>query len=206
MNFKKLIDKLPFDRLLIYLIIISFLPVIFSIFQYVQKNKEWEGVSEQILNIHHLSETQARKQFLNTVVRNAYLEADQFYFENQLESLCFLKKEKEVLEQLLKSPTFTGNEAAEKRYALITSQDNRFKWVQGSTQTADGIQEALCLLSRPVEIDAQDLKEILVRVEGNRKGKPQMIITDFKLNKRVHANGNEVFELNMKLLKREFHH
>jgi hypothetical protein len=202
---KKAKTPLPTRRIVIYLIILGFLPSFFALFHYTSKKKEWEAVSERILSIQHLAETKARKQYLNTIVRNAYLEADQLYLENQLEPISFLKKEKETLEQLLKSPAFTGNEGAEKRYSFLSSKANRFQWVQGSAQVAEGVHEVTCLLSHPVEVDGHDLKEILTRIEGNRKGKPQLLITDFKLNRQIRMSGNEVFELNMKLLKREFH-
>lgn len=201
---KKLLDNLPFNRVMIYLIALGFLPALFTAFHYAKKKRAWDEVSEQINAIHHLSETKARKQFFNTIVRNAYAETDPLYLENHLEPLTFLKKERETLEQLLRSPTFTGNESAEKRYAHLTSNANRLEFLQGSPQAAEGIQEAVCWLSHPVEIDSHDLKEILSRLEGNRKGKPQLLITDFKCNKKTLLSGNEVFELNIKLLKREF--
>ncbi len=202
---KKLSLNLPFNRALIYLVVIGFLPLVFMVFHYTQKKREWDAVSEQINAIHHLSESKARKQYFNTIVRNAYSESDPLYLENQLEPLSFLKKERETLQQLLQSPTFTGNEAAEKRYAQLTSHANRLEFLQGSPQATEGIQETVCWLSHPVEIDSHDLKEILNRLEGKRKGKPQLLITDFKCHKKTLLSGNEVFELNIKLFKREFH-
>ena len=202
---KKISSNLPFNRAMIYLVVIGFLPVVFTAFHYAQKKREWDAVSQQISSIHYLSECKARKQYFNTIVRNAYSESDPLYLENQLEPLSFLKKERETLEQLLQSPTFTGNEAAEKRYAHLTSHANRLEFLQGSPQAAEGIQETVCWLSHPVEMDSQDLKEILTRLEGNRKGKPQLLITDFKCHKKTLLSGNEVFELNIKLFKREFH-
>ena len=202
--FKKILNRLPFNRVLIYLVVLGSLPVLFTAFHYLHMQREWDEVAQQIQSIHHLSETKARKQYFNNVVRNAYAETDPSYLENYLETLSFLKKERENLEQLLQSPTFTGNEAAEKRYAYLTSQANRLEFLQGSPQAAEGVQEAFCLLSHPVQIDSHDLKEILNRIEGSRKGKPQLLITEFKLNKKTLLSGNEVFELNVKLLKREF--
>lgn len=201
---KKIINSLPLNRLLIYLALLGSLPVFFAIFHYSMKKKEWDEVSQQLLGIQSFAVQTARKQALNRAVRTVYADIEQFYLENQLESLAFLKKEKEALEHLLNNPTFTGNEAAEKRYAFLSSEANRFEWIQGSTQVIEGIQQSDLLLAHPVEIDAQDLKEILMRIEGSRKAKPQLIVTDFKLNKKELSGGNEVFELNMKLLKREF--
>lgn len=202
---KKFLEHLPLNRCLTYLVFLGFVPLAFAVLHYVKQKREWDIVSEQIMATRYLSETKAQKQYINSSVRAVYSEADQFYLENQLESLPLLKKEKENLEHLLNSPTFTGNEAAEKRYARLSSQVNRFEFLQGNVQSAENIQEAVCTLAHPVEIDTYDLKEILSRIEGNRKGKPQLIVTDFKLIKKTQPSGNEVFELNMKLLRREFH-
>lgn len=204
MKKNSLMSSIPFPRLIIYIVILSFLPLLFVGYRYTKKNQEWEAVQTQLLAVRRLSETKARKQYLNTLVRSNYSEADQLYIDNHLESLSFLKKEREALQKLLLNPTFTGNEAAEKRYAFLSSEANRFEFNQGSIQTAEGVQESNLMLAHPVEIDTQDLKEILTRIEGTRKGKPQLIITDLKLHKKAHRTGNEVFELNMKLLKREF--
>lgn len=201
---KKIFSKLPLNRLLVYLVILGFLPIACSVFYYAKKNREWEFISQRIANVRSLAANSARKQSLNKTVRAVYADAEQFYLENQLESLTFLKKEKEALEQLFHNPTFTGNEAAEKRYAFLSSPSNQLEWIQGSSQAAEGTQQTDVLQAHSVEIDAYDLKEILMRIEGNRKGKPQLLITDFRLNKKELSNGNEVFELTMKLLKREF--
>ncbi len=198
------LEKLPFQRVVLYLIVIGFLPTLFTGLYYFKKKREWDEVSEEIRTIHYLTETKARKQYFNTLVRHIYAESDPLYLENQLEPLAFLKKEKEKLEQLLQSPTFIGNEAAEKRYAHLTSAANHLEFLQGSPQIGEGIQESICSLSHPVQVDSNDLKEILSRIEGNRKGKPQLLITEFKLSKRPFPSGNEVFELNVKLLRREF--
>lgn len=205
MNLKKSISSLPLHSLLTFMIFLGFLPIVFMTLHFYQKGQEWNQVLEKIRKVHELSEAKVRKQYLNTIVRNTYSETDQFYLENQLESLSLLKKEKERLEQLLQNPTFTGNEIAEKRYSFISSNANRLSFMQGSPQSAENVHEVACILSHPVEIDTIDLKEILNRIEGNRKGKPQLIISDFRLNRKSHLNGNEVYELNLKLKKREFH-
>lgn len=197
-------DSIPLPRLLLYLVVLGLLPVMILSFSWMQKRKGWEEVSEKIYEIQLLSETRVRKQALNTTVREHYGEADQFYLENQLESLSFLKKEREALERLLQSPTFTGNEAAEKRYTFLTGTGNRLQFTEGSVASGEGVQETIEILAHPVEIDTHDLKELLNRIEGNRGGKPQLIVADFNLNRKEQRNGNEVFEATMKLIKREF--
>ena len=109
---KKLLDKIPFNRLMVYLIALGFLPVVLAGFHYLHKKQQWDDVSSSIQSIQSVTEIMARKQYLNAIVRNTFTEVDQTYIENQLETLSLLKKERENLEQLLRSPTFTGNESA----------------------------------------------------------------------------------------------
>jgi hypothetical protein len=201
---KKQIIKIPVNRLMSYLLLLGTVPVLLALYSYQLKKKEWESVWQQISWLRDFSTSQARKQSINQSVKAFYKGADTTYLEIQLESLLFLKKEREALERLINSPTFTGNESAENRYALLTSKANSLAWVQGRAQEGEGIEQIELSLTHPVEVDIQDVKEILSRIEGNRKGKPQLIITDFKLQKKQQSTGSEVFELNLKILKREF--
>lgn len=201
---KKLSQSIPLSRLALYIVLAGFLPLLFVGYFYTKEKNEWSAVADRIMAVHSLSEQKARKQSLNNALRKKYSDADYFYLDNQVETLSFLKKEREALESLFQNPSFTGNEAAEKRYAFLLGEANRLHFTEGSVQSGEGLQETIEIQAHPVEIDTQDLKEILVRLEGNRPGKPQLVITDFKLNKKAHPNGNQVFELNLKLLKREF--
>lgn len=201
---KRWTSQLSLQRLLLYLACAALLPSLFIVLYYHQKKSSWEEVMQKVHEVDRLSSNYARAQALNRTVRQVYKETDQFYLENQLESLSFLKKERASLERLFKNQIFTGNESAERRFSFICSSANRLEWLQTAAQTFDGIQETEVHLSHPVEVDASDLREILNRIESHRKGSPQLVVTNFKLSKKAQANGNEVFELNLKLLKREF--
>ncbi len=201
---KALLNKIPPNRLIIYLLILGLAPLFFIGYQCTQKCNGWNLIAERLQAVQSAAHTQARKQLINEVVRQTYSNADQFYLENQLEPLCFLKKESDALEKLIQNPSFTGNEAAEKRYHYLSSSSNKLEFAAGTAQSGEEFQESLYHLTHPVEIDAHDIKEILTRIEGKRKTKPQLLITDFKIQKQVHTNGSEVFALTMKLLKREF--
>ncbi len=201
---KKLTDSIPFSRLLIYIALLGLMPLFVVGWHYTKEKAKWKTITERIMTIHSLSEKKARRQSLNTAVRTIHAKADSFYLDNQVESLKLLKKEREALENLIHNPSFTGNEATEKRYTFLNGEANRLKFTDGAILSGDGLQETIETQAHPVEVDTHDLKEILARVEGNRPGKPQLLITDFKLHKKAHSNGNQVFELNLKLLKREF--
>ena len=60
-------------------------------------------------------------------------------------------------------------------------------------------------------MNLNDLKKVLALIEGqpigdNKSGpnKPQLIITDFKLDKKEITDKNDILLINMKLLKREY--
>ncbi|MCH9628120.1 MAG: hypothetical protein S4CHLAM2_17730 [Chlamydiales bacterium] len=201
---KKMISSIPFSRLVIYLVVLGLLPLFFVGYTYTKQKNEWDFVARRIMSVRSLSEQKARKQSLNTIVRNKFSNTDPFYLDNQVASLSFLKKEREALDNLIQNPSFTGNEAAEKRHAFLSGEANQVQFTEGAVQSGEGVQERMVSLAHPVEVDTHDLKEILTRIEGNRPGKPQLLVSDFKLNKKAHPNGNEVYELSLKLLKREF--
>lgn len=202
--FKKLFNSIPLSRLLIYLALLATTPLVLLGMECQKRRAAWGGISERILALHTRAENKARKQSLNNFLRKKYRDANSLYLDHQITSLHFLKKERESLDTLIQNPSFTGSEAAEKRYLFLSGEANRMEFIEGSLQSGEGVQETTEILAHPVEVDTHDLKEILARIEGARPGKPQLLITDFKLNKKTHASGNQVFELNLKLIKREF--
>lgn len=202
--FKKLFNSIPLSRAVIYLALLAAVPLFLFGYAYQKERAAWADLSDQILALHARAENKARKQSLNSCVRKKYSEVDSYYLDHQLASLHFLKKERESLDNLIQNPSFTGSEVAEKRYLFLSGEANRLEFIEGSIQSGEGVQETTEVLAHPVEVDTHDLKEILNRIEGTKPGKPQIIITDFKLNKKTHVSGNQVFELNLKLIKREF--
>ncbi len=200
----KILTTIPLKRLVLYLLILGLVPFVCIGYFYKKEEAAWNRVGERIFAIHSLSLKSAAKQSLNQAIRKKYTSCDDFYLENQVERLSLLKREQDTLRQLIQNPSFTGNEQAEKRFATLTGDANCLKFTEGSRQSGEGIQETTEILARPVEVDTEDLKELLTRIEGDLPAKPQLLITDLKLNRKRHTDGNEVFELSVKLLKREF--
>ncbi len=204
MVLKKLIQSVAISRLIIYFVIIGFLPTVYVGYNFLKKRKEWEQVAYKLRATRHLSQVNASKQSLNQLVRERYVDVDPFYLDNQLESIVFLKKERESLEKILKSPTYTGNEGIEKRYAYLISAENRLQFTEVELPRGEGFQENIASLSHSIEVDEEDLQELLAHIETYHQHQPQLIITDFKLKRKTNLDGIEVFELTTKLLKREF--
>jgi hypothetical protein len=201
---KKIKNFIPLKRIVFYLLITGCFPAFFTFYYFYSKKcklNQWELAVERI---HNAAVVQAKKQAVNQKIRRFYANSESLYLDRQLEKIRFLKKEKEALEQMLRSRTFTGNEAAELRYTFLTGEENRLLFTEFSSQKGEGIIETLLLLAHPVEIDSFDLKDILSYVEGTHSKQPQLLITDFKIARKKKPTTDEVFELNLKILKREY--
>lgn len=201
---KKIFISIPLQRLILYFIICALVPVFIIFYHFVKEKGELHQLRERLDQVRVFAIQKEQKQALNQQVRKHYANAESLYLEQSLETLCFLRKEKESLEHLFESKTFTGNETAETRYQYLIGDANRLHFSQGSVQTAEGVQETLEILLHPVEVDGSDIKEILSRIESKRSRQPQLIVADFKLIKKSPPQKSEVFEFHVKLLKREF--
>ncbi len=197
-------SKRPIHYLLVFGVIPTFILFYILVYHYLSEESFFMSVENQIERVHLTAELKEKKQSLNNCVRNYFCAADHYYIDQELETLTLLNQEREALEKLISSSTFTGNAAIETRYGFLTSETNRLLFNEGSMQSGEGFQETVEILSHPVEVTAEDLQEILSKIERKKEGQPQLIITDFKLEKKKSGLGNEAFGLNMKLLKREF--
>ncbi|MBS0655972.1 MAG: hypothetical protein JSR46_09360 [Verrucomicrobia bacterium] len=78
--------------------------------------------------------------------------------------------------------------------------------IEGSIKAYPTYQETTESLAHPVEVNLQDLKLILLKLEGPRSEeapKPHLIITDCKIERKAGPT-QEIFSLDLKALKREY--
>jgi|GEM_PF-6256987 len=190
-------------RFLIYAALLALLPFFLVASSYVKKKSAWERVQSHIQKVQLLHDSKQKRQSINCLVRQEFGKSDPLLL-GELCSQTFLNKEKEALKRLFASRSFTGNEAAEKRYAFITASENQFDFVEGNTQDAEGVLECELSLLHPVEIDTSDIKKLLNQIEERSSG-PHLFFTDWKLTRKETGLGSEVYELNLKMLKREYH-
>ena len=196
-------SKIPFSRLLVYLILLTALPLVVIGVRYTKEKKQLQEVMNSISHISYLGHVNRERQSTNMSLRKIHEQVDPNYI-TKLEELTFLKKEKEALEALFASRCFTGNESAEKRHAFITGDQNVLLFAEQDVQSNETICETLETVIHPVEIDHTDLRKILDLIEEKQQLQPQLLITDLKLSKQAKADGNEIFELNCSFIKREF--
>lgn len=203
--------NVPKMRLFFYMMIAGLLPVIFALFHVFSSQKQVTILRSAVQEIHQMAVIQEKKQAVNTAVRNHFRDADHFYIDKHLETLIFLEPEIESLQKIQSNTHFADDEAVKKRLEFLTGQGNNMVFSEGMVQSTPLLREVVETLVHPVEINESDLQNILARIDGIRIGsfsaapnRPQLIVTDFKLDRKAVGDKNEVFMLNLKLLKREF--
>jgi hypothetical protein len=204
-------NSIPQSRMILYLLIAGLIPIFLVIFIISEQLGSVEELQNSISRIEMLALTREQKQALNMTVREHFKGAERFYVDKHLETLTFMEPEIESLQKLVNNRYFAGDETVKKRLDFLTGPSNSLLLSEGNVQAYPFFQETTSSLIHPIELNIDDLKKLLTVVEGVPIGeyeppqdRPQMIVTDFKLDKKVASENNEVFILNMKILKREY--
>ncbi len=204
MRLKSLWTLIPLPRVVLYLFIIGLIPVGYLVYDFSCSRKHHLALLSKIESVHASALQKKQKQALNLIVRQQYADSDPLFLERSLSHFKLLKKEKESLDTLLKNPAFIGSDEIEQRYHFLSSEKNRFRFSPSLPILQEGIQETEEPLSHPVEVDGKDLKEILYLIETKHPLQPQLLITDLQIQRKKNLFENEVFDLDFKILKREF--
>jgi hypothetical protein len=204
-------SNIPLKRLLLYVLLLGLLPLGIAVVHFLSQRSQLEDLRNQIMMVHGLAAARERKQAVNIAVRNNFRDADHFYIDKNLETLSFLQPEIEGLQKVMSNKNFPDDENIKKRFELLTSSSNNMMFTEGVVQSTPTFQEVTESLVHPIEVNVEDLLNILARIEGSEFGhvapaphRPQLIILDFKIEKKSVTEKNQVFVLNLKLLKREF--
>jgi hypothetical protein len=207
----KTLQNIPINRAITYLLCLTCLPLIGVIFLFFSQKSELETLYQTIEQIEQQAFLKEKKQALNVAVRHHFREADHFYIDKHLETLVFLEPEIEFLQRLVSDQNFADDDRIKKRLEFLTSSSNSLIFSEGVVQSSPQFQETIETLVHPVEVNSSDIQKILARIEGisiaeHTPGayRPQLLITEFKLDKKHINDKNEVFSLNLKLVKREF--
>lgn len=203
-------SSIPKDRLLWYILALALLPIVAVLLLFMTQNGRVQSVQDEVDALQQMATLREQRQAINLATRQHFHDADHFYIDKNLETLNFLEPEVESLQKMLDNPNFAGDDFAKKRLEFLTG-DNGMTFSEGVLQSTPFFQETTETLVHPVEINGADLQKILSKIEGTTIGpykpsphRPQLIILDFKMDKKRIAETNEVFLLNLKLLKREF--
>ena len=201
---------IPPNRALLYTLLLGLVPLVMVASSLMSKQSRLQEVENMFDRVLSQAVAKERKQAQNQIVIKTYEEQDHFYIDKYLETLSFLEPEAEQLEKLIQG-SVPISEQLLKRYDKLISQENQMRFIEGQVQSSPNFQEVTETLAHPVEVNVADLHKILAKIEGvpihgyaPDNGRPQLLITDFKLEKKKTHGGNEAFLLHLKLLKREY--
>lgn len=206
----RMLNSIPPKRLLIYLLCAGLLPIFFAWLAFSSQLEQVNDLKQQIVNLQDQAFIRERKQTSNMAVKSHFSDVEHFYIDKYLETISLLEPETESLQGMLKNPNFPPDEAMKKRLETLVS-NNHLVFTEGVVQSIPTFQEVTETLVHPVEVSTKNLQQILCMIEGipldgcvPPTNRPQLIILDFKIDKKKVSEKNEVFLLNLKLLKREF--
>lgn len=136
-----------------------------------------------------------------------YSEADPYFINKKIESFSFLEEEKEELKRLIQHPAIPNKKTFKERLNFLSGEENQLTFSEEDIRSSTTIKETDEKQRHPIQVDEKDLTQLLCLIEDVSATSclsPQLIIRNFKLKKRETPLHNEVFEVEMELLKREW--
>lgn len=204
-------SKIPQQRALVYLLLVGLLVPLLSLLYILREQRRLCDEEVAMHTLYHGAGVSQAKEARGVAIRHAFRDADRFYLYHYLEPLALLQEERAALQQLLtQDPSLPLREVLA-RLELLQGRSNQISFSEGAIECYDDIRETSASFTHPVQLSSHDLLTLLALIEGHPlegdqlpKGRPCLLITDFKLTRKEIDRDNEVFLLDLKLLQREF--
>ncbi len=179
-----------------------------SVAYQVTAQKKTSQLGQTALYLKKKEDWMMERKNLEKKVLHQLKVANRDYIEKELESLGFLQPEVQKLQALLHSDP--QNQLYNKRYQFLTGNQNRLEFREQNFQRLDRYQEVEILQKHPVEMNRDDLKAFLARIENVLIGSfqpgvnpPDLLIKKFELLKKPMSSNEETFVINVELIKHE---
>ncbi len=196
-------------RLIMYVMIAGLLPIFYVWWSTSSSNAQVERLISRIDTVQQVAFTHEQKLGPNRAIQAAYKDADRSYLDKYVESLNLLQAETALLQKALINPVVAPDPLTVARIEQL--KKNTIQFSEGTVESYPFFKEIPQSLARPVEVDVEDIRRILSEIEGQQIGtdepgpnRPQMIITDYKLERKVTPRQAQLYTLTIKLIKREF--
>jgi len=178
-----------------------------SLGYFLQAQHRLNQLAETGLFLKKRKEWTAQKEDLEKKLLEQLRVADRDYIEKELETLTFLNPEMKRLKASLHSnPTQT---ALKERLQFLESDQNRLRFLEQNFQRTEPFQQIEVLQDHPVEMNQDDLKNLLAKVENQELGPfhpgenpPGLLIKKFELRKKP----EETYLIQLELTKFEMIH
>lgn len=133
--------------------------------------------------------------------------ADHSYLSKYVESLILLEPEARRLQAILSHQK--ENRSLTHRLEFLKSGKNQIVFIEEARRSTEQLLEIEENLRHPVELNEEDLKKLLVLIEGVTinpyspvQGRPQLLFKEFDLVKQSAPSEEEIYMINFKLIKR----
>jgi len=174
------------------LCLVALLPTLFCLLRFFSSQEELQLLEGRVaaISAHKMFLSRAKAQEADRLEK--LKGADPAYLEKELESLRFLEPETRRLQLLEKNGP---------RLHFLKDGGNVLRLVEQNFRKKPPFQEADVHLEHGIEMDTEDLKRLLLKVEGVQA--PELTFLTFQLSKKPLSEGGEVFLVQFKLMKRE---
>ncbi len=204
-NYKALLSH-PLSYLA--LLLLCPLPFLMLAFQFFFNFQSLDSIGEEITRIEKKSHYSQEWHKKETAFLSMMKQADHFYIDKHLETLSFLEPELKKMETLLLDSA--PDDHLKKRVQFLKEGSNRLLFSEEKIRQHQQFLEVEEYNQTPVEMNEEDLKKLLSLIEGvtiwpygPKESRPQLILTDFQLTKKELPSHENVFVIDLKLLKRE---
>lgn len=208
---QKILQEIPPSRLLLYALFLSFLPLFLLFAHFFSEKKSLTLLHQRIEYMREQALGKEQRDGWNWAVYHNGKNADHFYVDKHLESLSLLARERRDLDDIVQDKNFANDSRINGRLQYLSGKENRLTFIEGVVHTHPLFQETTEVLGHPVEVDLEDIQTLLSRIERRPIGgheppgeAPQLLIADWKMNRKMVYDNHEVFTLHCTLIKREF--
>ncbi len=204
-DWKKLKSSINPRFALLGLLGFSLVPFVWVIFTNVQKLSEVKMLREEMVSLDLMAMRAKIVQKDQTQFWKRHGEADHYYLDNEVESMRLLNSEVLALQSMMDHPAFNRCAALEKRLGFLTREENQLIFAEIGREKGKVIEETSHKLLKAVEMNLEDLKQLLSKIEGlSVEGPiPQLIIRKFQLKRHLLSSGGENYLICLELIKRE---
>ena len=190
------------------LLIIAPIPFLIFLSQFIFGLQKLDQLEDEMERIHTKMIISQESQHKESVLLSSLKNPDPHYLDKHVETLTFLLPEIKKLETLqLENP---DDEQTIKQLQSLKEGDNRLRFSEEQIRNNELFRETEEKQQQLIKLNEEDLKKLLCLIEGitiwpygPKEGRPQLIISDFKLTKNELSSHEKVFVVSMQLIKRE---
>jgi hypothetical protein len=192
-----------------FYVLILVCPLSVVAFLFVEKQSV-DMLAEQLETCKLKAKTAVQRKERKELFVKRHVGSDPYFLSKELENLSFLGNEKGELKNWLNHPAVSNKAPILQRLKFLENGSNRLVFQEEDLQLSKLYKETLEKQKKPVEMDQIDLKKILGTIEDLPSEnpaltqRPQLLISEFSMQKKWTPLETQVFEVKIDLFKREF--